>query len=157
MLLADQDRRRWDLAAIRRGRAALARAGRGGRGLGAYGLQAAIAECHAVARSVEDTDWERIVVLYEALGRLAPSPIVELNRAVALSMARGPAAALRVVDDLTSGGGLGGSHLLPSVRGELLARLGRTEQAREELADAARRCGNARERAVLERKLRDLT
>ena len=90
VLLADQDRRRWDRAAIRRGRAALARAGRVGRGLGAYGLQAAIAECHAVAPSVEDTDWERIVVLYEALGRLAPSPVVELNRAVALSMAQGP-------------------------------------------------------------------
>jgi predicted RNA polymerase sigma factor len=88
VLLADQNRRRWDLAAIRRGRAALAVAGRVGRGLGAYGLQAAIAECHAVAPSVEDTDWERIVVLYEALGRLAPSPVVELNRAVALSMAR---------------------------------------------------------------------
>ena len=92
VLLADQDRRRWDRAAIRRGRAALAQAGRVGRGLGAYGLQAAIAECHAVAPSVDDTDWERIVVLYEALGRLAPSPVVELNRAVALSMAQGPAA-----------------------------------------------------------------
>ena len=156
VLLADQDRRRWDLAAVRRGRAALARAGRVGRGLGAYGLQAAIAECHAVAPSVEDTDWERIVVLYEALGRLAPSPVVELNRAVALSMAQGPAAALRVVDDLVAGERLAGSHLLPSVRGELLTRLGRTEEARSELARAVDLCGNARERAVLERKLRDL-
>ncbi len=136
VLLADQDRRRWDLAAVRRGRAALARAGRVGRGLGAYGLQAAIAECHAVAPSVEDTDWERIVVLYEALGRLAPSPVVELNRAVALSMAQGPAAALRVVDDLVTSERLAGSHLLPSVRGELLTRLGRTEEARSELARA---------------------
>jgi RNA polymerase sigma factor (sigma-70 family) len=152
VLLADQDRRRWDLAALRRGRAALARAGLLGRGLGAYGLQAAIAECHAVAPSVQDTDWERIVLLYEALGRLAPSPVVELNRAVALSMARGPAAALRVVDDLVAGKRLANSHLLPSVRGELLTRLGRTEEARSELARAAHLCANARERAVLERK-----
>jgi RNA polymerase sigma factor (sigma-70 family) len=156
VLLAEQDRRRWDLTAIRRGRAALARAGRVGRGLGAYGIQAAIAECHAVAPSVDDTDWERIVVLYEALGRLAPSPVVELNRAVALSMARGPAAGLRVVDDLVADGRLAGSHLLPSVRGELLTRLGRTEEARVELARAAHLCGNARERAVLERKLVEL-
>jgi len=153
VLLADQDRRRWDLAAIRRGRAALTQAGRVGRGLGAYGLQAAIAESHAIAPSVEDTDWERIVVLYEALGRLAPSPVVELNRAVAISMARGPAAALGVVDDLVAGGRLADSHLLPSVRGELLTRLGRAEEARAELELAIRRCGNARERAVLERKL----
>ncbi len=156
VLLADQDRRRWDLAAVRRGRAALARAGGVGRGLGAYGLQAAIAECHAVAPSVHETDCEQIVVLYEALGRLAPSPVVELNRAVALSMAQGPAAALRVVDDLVAGEQLAGSHLLPSVRGELLTRLGRTEEARSELARAARLCGNARERAVLERKLREI-
>ena len=156
VLLADQDRRRWDRSAIRRGRAALTRAARVGRGLGAYGLQAAIAECHAVAPSVEDTDWERIVVLYEALGRLAPSPVVELNRAVALSMARGPAAALGVVDDLVAGEQLANSHLLPSVRGELLTRLGRTEEARSELARAVRLCANARERAVLERKLREI-
>jgi RNA polymerase sigma factor (sigma-70 family) len=157
VLLADQDRRRWDLAAVRRGRAALTRAGRVGRGLGAYGLQAAIAECHAVAPSVDTTDWDRIVVLYEALGRLAPSPIVELNRAVALSMARGPAAALRVVDELVAGGRLAGSHLLPTVRGELLTRLGRTEEATAELERAVLLCGNARERAVLERKLREIT
>ena len=156
VLLADQDRRRWDLAAVRRGRAALTRAGRVGRGLGAYGLQAAIAECHAVAPSVDATDWDRIVVLYEALGRLAPSPVVELNRAVALSMARGPAAALRVVDELVAGGRLAGSHLLPTVRGELLTRLGRTEEASAELERAVRLCGNARERAVLERKLREI-
>jgi predicted RNA polymerase sigma factor len=157
VLLADQDRRRWDLAAVRRGRAALTRAGRVGRGLGAYGLQAAIAECHAVAPSVDTTDWDRIVVLYEALGRLAPSPIVELNRAVALSMARGPAAALRVVDELVAGGRLAGSHLLPTVRGELLTRLGRTEEATAELERAVLLCGNVRERAVLERKLREIT
>jgi predicted RNA polymerase sigma factor len=156
VLLADQDRRRWDRAAVRRGRAALARSARVGRGLGAYGLQAAIAECHAVAPSVEDTDWDRIVVLYEALGRLAPSPIVELNGAVARSMAEGPAAALRVVDDLVATERLTGSHLLPSVRGELLIRLGRTAEARAELARAIDLCGNTRERAVLERKLRQL-
>ena len=156
VLLADQDRQRWDLAAVRRGRAALARAGRVGRGLGAYGLQAAIAECHAVAPSVQDTDWERIVVLYEALGRLAPSPVVELNRAVAVSMAHGPAAGLRVVDEVVDRQRLAGSHLLPSVRGELLTRLGQTVEAKSELARAVRLCGNLRERAVLERKLRDL-
>ena len=156
VLLADQDRRRWDLAAVRRGRFALARAGRVGDGLGAYGLQAAIAECHAVASSVQDTDWERIVVLYEALDRLAPSPVVELNRAVALSMARGPAAALRAVDDLVAREQLSGSHLLPSVRGELLSELGRNDEARSELECAVRLCGNARERAVLERKLHEI-
>jgi RNA polymerase sigma factor (sigma-70 family) len=156
VLLADQDRRRWDVGAVRRGRGALAQASRAGRGLGAYGLQAAIAECHAVAPTVQDTDWERIVVLYEALGRLAPSPVVELNRAVALSMARGPAGALRIVDHLIADEQLTGSHLVPSVRGELLARLGRTEEARVELARAAQLCGNARERAVLERKLGEL-
>lgn len=153
VLLEQQDRRRWDRAAIGRGRALLARAERVGRGLGAYGLQAAIAESHATAPSVEETDWERIVLLYDALGRLAPSPVVDLNRAVAISMAEGPAAALRVVDDLAAAGALSGSHLLPSVRGELLTRLGRTEDARAELAAAVRLCGNARERELLERKL----
>ena len=156
VLLADQDRRRWDRAAVRRGRAALARAGQLGRGLGAYGLQAAIAECHAVAPSVQDTDWDRIVLLYEALGRLSPNPVVDLNRAVAVSMARGPAAALAIVDEVAASGRLAGSHLLPSVRGELLSRLGRMAEAAVELAEAIRLCGNARERAVLERKLRAL-
>ncbi|TJZ75925.1 sigma-70 family RNA polymerase sigma factor [Rhodococcus oryzae] len=156
VLLEDQDRRRWDRAAIRRGRAALANAERVGRGLGAYGLQAAIAECHSVATSVDATDWERIVLIYEALGRLAPSPVVELNRAVAVSMAQGPAAALPVVDELAAAGALSTSHLLPTVRGELLTRLGRIEEARTELELAARLCGNAREQAVLERKLADL-
>ncbi|WP_017568901.1 RNA polymerase sigma factor [Nocardiopsis halotolerans] len=156
VLLEDQDRRRWDRAAIRRGRAALARAGRLGRGLGAYGLQAAIAECHALAASVEATDWERVVLLYEALGRLAPSPVVDLNRAVAVSMARGPAAALAIVDGLVAAGALADSHLLPGVRGELLTRLGRVGEARTDLEAAARLCGNERERAVWERKLADL-
>ncbi|VTR76064.1 putative ECF RNA polymerase sigma factor SigI [Cellulomonas hominis] len=153
VLLEDQDRRRWDRSAIRRGRAALAAAGRTGRGLGAYGLQAAIAECHAVAPSVGATDWDRVVVLYEALGRLAPSPVVDLNRAVAVSMARGPSAALPIVDELARGGALGGSHLLPSVRGELLRRLGRTGEAREALRDAVALCGNATERRLLEQKI----
>ncbi|WP_367139012.1 RNA polymerase sigma factor [Saccharothrix sp. HUAS TT1] len=153
VLLEHQDRRRWDRAAIRRGRAALARAAEVGRGLGAYGLQAAIAECHAVAESVGATDWDRIVLLYEALGRLAPSPVVDLNRAVAVSMARGPAAALPVVDELAAAGALAGSHLLPSVRGELLTRLGRLDEARVELERAVELCGNERERTVLGRKL----
>jgi RNA polymerase sigma factor (sigma-70 family) len=152
VLLADQDRRRWDAGAIRRGRAALGRAVAAGRGLGPYGLQAAIAEQHDVAVSVEATDWERIVLLYEALGQVAPSPVVELNRAVAVSMAQGPASALEVVDDLVAREVLTGSYLLPSVRGELLSRLGRTAEAREELVLAARLCGNARERGVLEAK-----
>jgi len=156
VLLEHQDRRRWDRAAIRRGRAALAQAGRVGRGLGAYGVQAAIAECHAVAPSVEETDWERIVLLYEALGRLAPSPVVELNRAVAISVAQGPEAALPVVDELVASGSLSGSHLLPSVRGELLSRLGHLDDARREIELAVRLCGNERERSLLQRKLAGL-
>jgi RNA polymerase sigma factor (sigma-70 family) len=153
VLLEHQDRRRWDRSAVGRGRAALARAERAGRGLGYYGLQAAIAECHAVAPSVETTDWARIVLLYEALGRLAPSPVVDLNRAVAVSMAHGPAAALPIVDELAGTESLAGSHLLPSVRGELLARLGRPDEAREEFALAVARCGNERERGLLARKI----
>ncbi|MCC3315383.1 RNA polymerase sigma factor [Nocardia africana] len=156
VLLEHQDRRRWDRAAIRRGRAALARAGQVGRGLGYYGVQAAIAECHAVADSVADTDWDRVVSLYEALGRLAPSPVVELNRAVAVAMAKGPDAGLAIVDGLRAEGALPNSQLLPTVRGELLARLGRTGEAREEWELAVRLCGNDRERAVLHRKLGDL-
>ncbi|MGD8194569.1 RNA polymerase sigma factor [Herbiconiux sp. P18] len=153
VLLADQDRRRWDRGQIARGRAALERADdvarRRGRGRGPSALQAAIAECHAVAPSVEQTDWERIVVLYEALGRLAPNPVVELNRAVAVSMAVGPASALRIVDGLVEAGALRGSYLLPSVRGELLARLGRVDEARSELLAAAGLTGNLREEQVL--------
>ncbi|SNQ49848.1 conserved hypothetical protein [Frankia canadensis] len=152
ILLEHQDRRRWDRSAIRRGRAALDRAGALGRGLGPYGLQAAIAACHAVAPSVAETDWERVVLLYEALGRIAPSPIVELNRAVAVAMAVGPLPALEIVDALAAAGHLSNSHLLPSVRAELLARLGRTTQARAEFARAAALCRNTRERAVLDRK-----
>lgn len=152
VLLADQDRSRWDRAQIARGRAALEAADALGRGRGSYALQAAIALEHAVAPSVERTDWDAIVVLYEALGRLAPNPVVELNRAVAVSMATGPANALRLVDALAAEGALRGSHLIPSVRGELLARLGRTDEARAELLEAARRAGNERERDVLRAK-----
>ncbi|XBB69836.1 sigma-70 family RNA polymerase sigma factor [Nocardioides sp. WV_118_6] len=156
VLLEDQDRRRWDRTAIRRGLAALDRAERVGRGLGAYGLQAAIAACHARAISVAATDWDRIVLLYEALGRIAPSPVVDLNRAVAVSMAAGPGPALPLVDALAAEGAFAGSHLLPSVRGELLRRMGRTEEARTELAHALALCGNESERAVLAAKLADL-
>lgn len=156
ILLADQDRARWDRAQIGRGRAALERSDALGRGRGNYALQAAIAECHATAASVATTDWDRIVLLYEALGRLAPNPIVELNRAVAVSMATGPANALRIVDALASDGALRGSYLLPSVRGELLAQLGRTEEARSELTTAAGLAANERERAVLLAKARGL-
>ncbi|HET8658674.1 MAG TPA: DUF6596 domain-containing protein [Micromonosporaceae bacterium] len=152
VLLADQDRRLWDRSAVRRGLAALDRASAGGRGLGPYGLQAAIAACHASASSVAETDWERVVLLYEALGRVAPSPVVELNRAVAVAMADGPQQALSIVDELVAADRLSGSHLLPSVRGELLARLGRTVEARAELELAARLCRNTRERSVLLRK-----
>lgn len=154
VLLADQDRRRWDHAAIRRGRAALARARRGA--VGVYGLQAMIAECHAVAASVEETDWDRIVSLYDALAKLAPSPVVDLNRAVAVSMASGPAAALAHVDELAAAGAMPNSHLLPSVRGELLIRLKRFGEARGELERAIELCGNERERAVLKGKLAGL-
>ncbi|MDQ2662357.1 MAG: RNA polymerase sigma factor [Actinomycetota bacterium] len=149
ILLADQDRSRWDAAQIRRGSAALARADALGRGRASYALQAAIAEVHAVASSVDDTDWERIVVLYEALGRLAPNPVVDLNRAIAVSKAVGPASGLMIVDQLASEGALRGSHLLPSVRGELLAQLGRTEEARSELTTAANLASNEQTRAVL--------
>ncbi|WP_308797079.1 RNA polymerase sigma factor [Agromyces silvae] len=191
ILLADQDRRRWDRSAITRGRAALARAdelalarsrsgqatvdratagdrvtvqrgeddgrvaGPAGPGeeaaapRGAYALQAAIAEQHDVAATVEDTDWAAIVQIYDALSRLTRSPIVDLNRAVAVSMASGPAEALALVDALADEPRLRMSHLVPSVRGELLDRLGRTDEARAEFEEAARRTENARERAVL--------
>ncbi|MFE4196789.1 RNA polymerase sigma factor [Paenarthrobacter sp. NPDC056912] len=156
VLLEDQDRRRWDQSALRRGRAALATAVAAGRGLGAYGLQASIAECHAVARTAGETDWQRIVILYEALGRLAPSPVVELNRAVAVAMASGPAAGLELVDALTSRGELGSSHLPPTVKGELLTRLGRRDEARAALNQALVLCANAAERMALERKIAEL-
>lgn len=154
VLLPDQDRRRWDRARISRGRSALARADALGRGRSAYGLQAAIAECHAVAGSFDETDWGQIVVLYEALGRLTPSPVVELNRAAAVAMATGPASALRIIDELEANGALRGYHLLPATRAELLRRLGREGEARSEFAVAARLAGNDRERTLLEEKAR---
>ena len=157
VLLEDQDRRLWDRSAIQRGRAALARAVMAGRGLGAYGLQASIAECHALARSVAETDWQRIVILYEALGRLAPSPIIELNRAVAVAMASGPADGLDLVDAIASRGELTGSHLLPAIRGELLIRLGRPDEARAALEQAIALCGNVVESAALQRKIDSVT
>jgi predicted RNA polymerase sigma factor len=152
VLLADQDRARWDRGRIARGRAALATADALGSGRGSYGLQAAIAECHAVAPSVEETDWDRVVLLYEALGRIAPSPVVELNRAAAVAMATGPASALRIIDHLAASGVLAGYHLLPATRAELLLRLGREQEARGEFAVAAALAGNDRERALLEAK-----
>jgi RNA polymerase sigma factor (sigma-70 family) len=149
VLLLDQDRARWDRLLIRRGLAALDRAGELGGVLGPYALQAAIAACHARARTPDETDWARIAALYDALARTAPSPVVELNRAVAVAMAFGPAAGLELVDTLTSEPSLEGYHLLPSVRGDLLTRLGRFDEAGEEFARAASLTRNARERALL--------
>ncbi len=172
VLLLEQDRTRWDQLLIRRGLAALARAEQAAltsvvvaqadaaarpgpatpgstRGLGPYALQAAIAACHARARRAEDTDWQRIAALYDALAQLSPSPIVELNRAVALSMAYGPQAGLEVVDGLLEAPALKNYHLLPSVRGDLLAKLGRHHEARAEFERAAELTHNERERQLL--------
>ncbi|SIR99288.1 RNA polymerase sigma factor [Microbacterium sp. RURRCA19A] len=151
VLLVDQDRRRWDRSAIARGRALLDGADALGKGRGPYQLQAAIALCHAEAASVDETDWDRIVLLYEMLGRITANPVVELNRAVAVSMASGPEEGLAIVDGMDATP-LRGSHLLPSVRGELLARLGRVEDARAALLEAADLTRNAREAALLRRK-----
>jgi RNA polymerase sigma factor (sigma-70 family) len=152
VLLADQDRARWDWLLVRRGLARLELAQAAGRPLGPYTLQAAIAACHARARSVEETDWPRIVALYDALAALTGSPVVELNRAVAVTMAYGPEAGLEVVDALAGEPALRGYHLLPSVRGDILARLGRDEEARAEFARAAELCANERERELLLRR-----
>ena len=149
VLLLDQDRARWDQLLIGRGLAALERAERLGGALGPYALQAAIAACHARARTPEQTDWAAISALYDALAQVAPSPVVELNRAVALAMAFGPAAGLELVDALTSEPSLKGYHLLPSVRGDLLARLGRLDEARAEFERAAALTRNVRERELL--------
>ena len=149
VLLLDQDRGRWDQLFIRRGLTALERAEALGGALGPYALQAAIAACHARARTPEETDWARIAALYEALAQLAPSPVVELNRAVALAMAFGPATGLELVDALTSEPSLKGYHLLPSVRGDLLAKLGRFDEARDEFQRAASLTHNERERTLL--------
>ena len=149
VLLLDQNRARWDRLLITRGLEALARAEWLGGALGPYALQAAIAACHARARTAEETDWNRIAALYDALSQLAPSPVVELNRAVALSMAFGPAAGLEVVDALTEVKALAGYHLLPAVRADFLAKLGRVDEARAELERAAGLTRNARERDLL--------
>jgi RNA polymerase sigma factor (sigma-70 family) len=149
VLLMDQDRTRWDQLLIRRGLAALERAASIGQGLGPYGLQAAIAACHAQARTVEQTDWQRIAALYDALAQVAPSAVVELNRAVALSMAYGPQAGLTLADALLDEPALKNYHLLPSVRGDMLARLGRRDEARAEFERAAALTRNERERQIL--------
>ncbi len=148
VLLLDQDRGRWDHLLVGRGLAALARPRRSGPP-GPYALQAAIAACHARARSAEETDWARIAALYGELARAAPSPVVELNRAVAVGMAEGPAAGLALVDALRGEKALEGYHLLPGVRGDLLAKLGRSGEARAEFEKAASLAGNSREREVL--------
>lgn len=149
VLLLDQDRSRWDRLLIRRGLASLDRAEALGGPYGPYVLQAAIAACHARARVAEETDWKRIVSLYNALLEIEPTPIVELNRAVAVSMAFGPAAALPLVDQLAEHPALASYHLLPSVRGDLLWKLGRLEEAKAEFERAASLTKNAREKALL--------
>jgi RNA polymerase sigma factor (sigma-70 family) len=155
VLLLDQDRARWDHVLVRRGLAALARAEQLGGAEGPYALQAAIAACHARALTGAETDWNRIADLYAALARITPSPIVDLNRAVAISMALGPAAGLELVDQLTGEPSLKTYHLLPSVRGDLLAKLGRSDEARDEFERAATLTRNGRERDLLLRRAAD--
>ena len=152
ILLLDQDRARWDHLLVRRGLAALERAEKLGGAMGPYALQGAIAACHAQAASAAETDWPRIVALYDAVAQLAPSPIVELNRAVAVGMAFGPAAGLEVVDALIGEPALKTYHLLPAVRGDLLRKLGRSEDARREFERAASLTQNLRERELLQRR-----
>jgi len=149
VLLLDQDRARWDHLLIRRGLAELERAEELSGALGPYALQAAIAACHARARTNEDTDWDRILALYDALAELTRSPVVELNRAVAIAMASSPDAGLELVDELVASGALDGYHLLPAVRGDLLEKLGRNAEARAEFELAASLTRNTRERDVL--------
>ena len=149
VLLLDQDRSRWDYILVGRGRAALARAEALGGTLGPYALQAAIAACHARARTAAETDWLRISALYDALAQLTPSPIVDLNRAVAVGMAFGPAAGLELADTLVAEPSLKSYHLLPAVRGDLLAKLGRFDEARTEFERAASLTRNAREKDLL--------
>jgi RNA polymerase sigma-70 factor (ECF subfamily) len=155
VLLLDQDRTRWDRILIRRGLAALGEVERLGGSLGPYALQAALAACHARATRPEDTDWERIAALYDALSQIAPSPVVEVNRAVALAMAFGPQVGLDLADELTSVSALAGYYLLPSVRGDLLRRVGRFAEAETELLRAAMLTSNARERNLLLCKARE--
>ena len=156
ILLLDQNRALWDQLLIHRGLAALAEAHRLGGMAGRYALQAAIAACHARARTAGETDWRQIAALYAALAAIAPSPVVELNRAVAVAMAFGPEEALALVDSLAGNAALGAYHLLPTVRGDLLAKLGRHEEARAELERAAALTENARERTLLMRRVEAL-
>lgn len=149
VLLLDQDRARWDHLLIRRGLAALERAAKLGGSLGPYALQAAIAACHARAAEPAQTDWQRIAAIYDALAQVSPSPVVELNRAVAVGMAFGPAAGLEIIDKLQGDRSLRNYQWLPSVRGDLLAKLGRHDEARAEFRRAAELAGNARERELL--------
>ena len=149
VLLLDQDRSRWDQLLIRRGLTALARAERLGGESGPYALQAAIAACHARAPVADETEWEKIAGIYDELARVVPSPVVELNRAVAHSMAFGPAAGLELVDAIAAEPSLKGYHLLPSVRGDLLSKLGRQSEARAEIERAASLTQNSRERELL--------
>lgn len=156
ILLLDQDRSRWDRVLIGHGLAALAQAYALGGVRGPYALEAAIAACHARARAAAETDWRTIAALYLALGEVRPSPVVELNRAVAVGMAEGPAQGLALVDELAEGGALEGYPLLPSVRADLLLKLGRAEEAKVELGHAIRLTDNARTRALLERRRAEL-
>jgi RNA polymerase sigma-70 factor, ECF subfamily len=152
VLLLEQDRSRWDRLLVGRGLAALERAQRLAGAMGPYAMQAAIAACHARAATAEETDWPRIAALYDGLAQLAPSPVIELNRAVAVGMAFGPAAGLDVVDSLVDEPSLKAYHLLPAVRGDLLLKLGRFEEAGFEFRRAALLTGNARERELLQRR-----
>jgi predicted RNA polymerase sigma factor len=155
ILILDQNRALWDQLLIRRGVAALARAEKLGGSSGRYALQAAIAACHARARTPEETDWSRIATLYTELARISPSPIVELNRAVAIAMAFGPQAGLALVDQLAEEPALRSYHLLPSVRGDFLTKLGRFDEARGEFERAASLTGNVRERRLLLKRAED--
>ena len=157
VLLMDQDRSRWDPLLIRRGLIALTRAESLGGARGPYALQAALAACHARAREADATDWAQIVALYDALAQVAPSPVIELNRAVAVGMAFGPAAGLEIVDVLGAEPSLANYHWLPSVRGDLLAKLGRLDEARAEFERAAEMTRNARERDLLMARARAVT
>ena len=154
VLLLEQDRTRWDRLLIRRGLAALERVDALGGGYGPYALQAAIAACHARAAHADHTDWPRIAALYDALAQIAPSPVVELNRAVAVGMAFGPAAGLEIADALRDEPALRHYHLLPGVRGDLLAKLGRHSEACEEFRRAAALTQNERERELLTERAR---
>jgi len=157
VLLLDQDRARWDRLLVRRGLAALGRAEALGGALGPYALQAAIAACHARANEAAQTDWKRIAAIYDALAQVSPSPVVELNRAVAVGMAFGPAAGLEIIDALREDKSLKNYQWLPSVRGDLLAKLGRNDEARAEFKRAAELAGNSRERELLLARARDVS